>query len=256
MRILFFGDIVGKSGRNEVKAVVKELKAQYQCDFVICNGENSAHGKGITTKIYYDLVNHGIDFITLGNHAFSKSEIKLDFNKLDKMIRPGNIINASVGNWYKIVNINNKKVAIVNLLGAAFMDVCEKSPFEMMEALLDKQEADIYIVDFHGETTGEKLAFAYYFGDRISMMVGTHTHVQTADNRIIKNCAYISDVGMCGPYISILGRDVDEVVTRFISDEKPHYKVAENPACISAVVVEIDEETSKALQIDRLLILP
>ena len=256
MKVMFIGDIVGKKGREKVKELTKKFREEYNLDYVIANGENSAHGKGITKKIYNDLLNNGIDFITLGNHAFSKSEIKLEFNELKKMIRPGNLKDTYVGEWHKCVTINGLTVCICNLLGASFMDVCSESPFKMMEELLNTTNYDLYFVDLHAETTGEKLAFAYHFGNRAQIIVGTHTHVQTSDERIIENCAYISDVGMCGPYDSILGRDKNEVITRFISDEKTRFTVAENEATFCAVVVTIDEEQKKATQIERIYLHP
>lgn len=257
MRILFVGDIVGRSGRDKVKELLPSLKEQYEIDYCIANAENSAHGKGITKKIYHDLLAHGVDFITLGNHAFSKSEIKLDMPTLDKMIRPGNFKDTYVGEWHRRVLIHGKSVRIVNLLGQAFMDVCDRSPFEMMEELLTNTNDDFYICDLHGETTGEKIAFAHHFGSRVQMIVGTHTHVQTADNRIIGKCAYISDVGMCGPYDdSVLGRDASEVITRNLTGEKTRFTVAESEACFSGVVVELDEEKECATSIDRIYVLP
>lgn len=256
MKILFIGDIVGKSGREKVKELTPKLRKTCQVDYVIANAENSAHGKGITKKIYYDLLNNGIDFITLGNHAFSKSEIKLEFNELKNMIRPGNLKETYVGNWYKAVTINGMSVCICNLLGASFMDVCDKSPFPMMEKLLQETNYDMYFVDLHAETTGEKLAFVNHFKNRVQLVVGTHTHVQTADERIIGDCAYISDVGMCGAYDSILGRDTNEAILKFISDEKTRYTVAENEATFCGVVVDFDDSAKKAKHIERIYIHP
>lgn len=257
MRILFVGDIVGRSGREKVKELLPKIREDYKIDYTIANAENSAHGKGVTKKIYYDLLGHGVDFITLGNHAFSKSEIKLDMPILDKMIRPGNFKDTYVGEWYRIIKIHDKSVCICNLLGQVFMDVCDRSPYGMMEELLERTNCDFYICDIHAEATGEKLAFAHYFSDRVHMVVGTHTHVQTADNRIINKCAYISDVGMCGPYAeSVLGRDVNEVILNNRTGEKTRFTVAETEACFSALVVELDEEKLEAISCERIYILP
>lgn len=256
MRLMFIGDIVGKSGRQKVIELTNKYRSEYNLDYVIANGENSAHGKGITKKIYHDLLRNGVDFITLGNHAFSKSEIKLEFNELKNMIRPGNLKDTYVGEWHKTVKINDLSVCICNLLGASFMEVCDTSPFVMMEDLLNTTNYDLYLVDLHAETTGEKLAFANHFSDRVQMIVGTHTHVQTSDERIINNCAYITDVGMCGPYDSIIGRDKDEVISRFISDKVTRFTVAEGESTFSAVIVEFDEESKKAISIDRIYLHP
>lgn len=257
MRILFIGDIVGRKGRDKVKELLPNIKNEYRIDYTIANAENSAHGKGITKKIYNDLLAHGIDFITLGNHAFSKSEIKLDMPTLDKMIRPGNFKDTYVGEWYRIVTIHGKKVCIANLLGQAFMDVCDRSPYELMDELLATTSCDFYICDLHAETTGEKIAFAHHYSDQIHLVVGTHTHVQTADNRLIGKCAFISDVGMCGPYEnSVLGRDVNEVILKNRTGEKTRFTIAETEACFSAIVVELDEEALRAVSCERIYILP
>lgn len=256
MKLLFIGDVVGKTGREMVKEHTKALREEYQIDVVICNGENAAHGKGITSRIYRELLSYGIDFITLGNHAFSKSELKLEFNQLHQMIRPHNLKDAVVGKGHHVIDVNGVKLGIINLLGQGFMDVCEESPFIVMNRILEDMVCDLYVVDLHAETTAEKLAFAYYYQDVIQVCVGTHTHVQTADNRLIGQVAYISDVGMCGAYESILGRDVDEVIARFVSDEKTRFTVAEGPGCFSAVVIEIDEVEKRATSIERILLLP
>lgn len=256
MKIMFIGDIVGRVGREMVKEHVKRLRKEHQLDYVIANGENAAHGKGITSRIYRELLSYGVDFITLGNHAFSKSEVKLEFNQLIQMIRPENLKDAFVGTGHKSVSINGQKVGIINLLGKGFMDVCTESPFEVMDRILEAMPCDLYIVDLHAETTAEKLAFAFRYQDQIQICVGTHTHVQTADQRIIGKTAYITDVGMCGAYHSILGRDVDEVISRFVDDAKTRFTVAEGAGCFSAVIAEIDETAKKAIAVERVLLLP
>ena len=256
MKIMFIGDIVGKTGREKVKELASKYREDYQLDYIIANGENSAHGKGISKKIYNDLTNHSIDFITLGNHAFSKSEIKLSFKECKNMIRPGNLKDQIVGDWYKVVDINGKKVCIVNLLGQSFMDVADGSPFTYMEELLSSTSYDMYIVDLHAETTGEKLAFANYFASRVNLIVGTHTHIQTSDEKIIDGCAYITDVGMCGAYDSILGRDTKETISKFLTNEKTRYTVAEGEATFCAVIVTFDDDSLRATNIERIYLHP
>ncbi len=256
MRILFIGDVVGKSGREKVKELTRQYREEYNVDYVICNAENSAHGKGITKKIYYDLLANGVDFITLGNHAFSKSEFKMEIDNLDKIIRPGNLKDITCGTWYKVVDVDGVKLCIVNLLGRSFIDCADESPFTMMEELLKTVKVDLYFVDFHAETTGEKLAFANNFADRVQTVVGTHTHVQTADERIINNCAYISDVGMCGSYDSILGRDTQETIGLFLNESKSRYTVATGEAQYCAVVIDYDVVKKRAIEIKRIFRIP
>lgn len=252
MRLLFIGDIVGASGRQIVVDHLPVLKETYQPDFIIANGENSAHGKGITLKIYNQLKNAGINCITMGNHTFAKKEIINHLDKCDDLLIPANIKDAELGQSYKIYDINNNKVAIINIYGEAFMNNVEGSPFEAMDDILDEVEADIYIVDFHGESNSEKMIFTHYYNDLVHAVIGTHTHVQTADERIIGQAAYISDVGMCGAKHSIIGRDVDEVIQNVVNKEKTHFKVAIGDAFLNGVIIDIDTDSKKAVSIQRI----
>ncbi|OCN03846.1 metallophosphoesterase [Erysipelotrichaceae bacterium MTC7] len=256
MRILFVGDIVGSVGRNMVINNVARLKDELQLDLVIANGENSAHGKGITRKIYHALLNAGVDVITMGNHTYSKDPIFQFIDEAEQLVVPMNLDPDDRGQHYKVVEVNGYKVCICNVMGEVFMIEVNSSPFDCMKEILRNVEADFYFCDFHGEATSEKLAFAYYFKDDIHAVVGTHTHVQTADNRIIGNTAYISDVGMCGAYESIIGRDVNEVLTRFTTNEKTRFTVAEGEGMLNAVVIDFDEVHKCAIAIKRLQILP
>ncbi len=239
MKILFIGDIVGKMGRQAVNQYLPSLKKQHQIDFVIANAENSAHGKGITAKIYHQLLSYGIDFMTLGNHAFSKADVEKIIEE-PKIIRPLNLDNATGGRGYRVVDFLGISILIANICGTVFMDQVTISPFEAIEPVL-KEKADIKILDFHGEATSEKIAFAFHYGKYFNAILGTHTHVQTADERIINGCAFISDVGMTGPYQSVLGRDTTEVLKQLVAKEKTHYTISENPAVFSAVIIEIDD---------------
>ena len=198
MRVLFLGDIVAKSGRDAVLAKLDALKEQYQPDFVIANAENSAHGKGITFKIYNQLLLAGVDVITLGNHAFSKIEILNHLPSMNHAVRPANMEPFHIGKSYVIKEVNGKHIAVVNLVGKVFMDVCREDPVITMEKLLKEIDADMIFVDLHAEATAEKMTFANYFAPRVTAVIGTHTHVQTADEQIINGCAYITDAGMCG----------------------------------------------------------
>lgn len=256
MKVLFLGDIVGKSGRLCVKEQLPKMKERYQPDLIIANGENAAHGKGITRKIYQELREQGIDVITMGNHTFSKSDIYNFIEEADRLVRPANMEPLGYGQSTCVIEVKGKKVAISNLSGEIFMNNVVDSPFTCMEDILDEVDADLYFVDLHGETTSEKIAFAYHFAGRVNIVVGTHTHVQTADERIVYGTAAISDLGMCGAYTSVIGRDVNEVVTRFTTEEKTRYTVAEGPGIFCGLFVELDDISNRAIKIERIQIRP
>lgn len=256
MKILFIGDIVGSSGREIVRTLLPSLKEEYGIDLVVGNGENAAHGKGITRKIYQQLLDCGIDVITMGNHTFSKNDIFGFIEEADRMVRPANMEPVEYGQHTVVVQVNQKRIAITNLCGEVWMNNVIDSPFYCMEDILNDIDADCYLVDFHGEATSEKIAFTYAFAGRVQAVVGTHTHVQTADERIVYGTAAITDLGMCGAYTSVLGRDVDEIVTRFTTDEKTKFKIALGPGIFCGAVVTIDDESNHATHIERIQIRP
>lgn len=256
MNILFLGDIVGESGRKVVKDNLSNLKLQYQIDLVIANGENAAHGKGITAKIYRQLRDYGIDVITMGNHTFSNDNIYRFIDDVNHLVRPANMDPIEVGQNVVVVEVKGKKIAVCNFLGEVFMYNSNQSPFDAFENILNEVNADIYVVDLHGEATSEKIAFTYNFAHKASVIVGTHTHVQTADERIVYGCAAITDLGMCGAYTSVLGRDVEEILTRFTSNQKTKYTIANGEGILCGVVVEIDDNTNRAKKIQRIQIRP
>ena len=256
MNILFIGDIVGSAGREIVKEQLMQLKQHYDIDLVVANGENSAHGKGITRKIYHQLLDCGIDVITMGNHTFSKNDIYQFIDEADRMVRPANMEPVEYGQHTIVVKVKGKRVAITNLSGEVWMNNVVDSPFYCMEDILNDIEADYYLVDFHGEATSEKIAFTYAFAGRVQAVVGTHTHVQTADERIVYGTAAITDLGMCGAYTSVLGRDVEEIVTRFTTDEKTKFKIALGPAIFCGAVVCIDDASGRAVDIQRIQLRP
>ena len=251
MKILFIGDIVGQAGREAIKRYLPVILENNQIDLVIANGENAAHGKGLTAKIYRQLKNLGIDVITLGNHAFSNDNIFTFIHEVNDVVRPANIEPFDVGYSSTVIEKNGKKIAIHNLSGEVFMYDVTQSPFVTMQRMLKEVKADIHLVDLHAEATSEKIAFTYYFADRLAAVVGTHTHVQTADERIVYGCAAISDLGMCGAYTSVLGRDVDEILTRFTTQNKTRYKIAEGEPIFCGAIVTIDDETNRATHIER-----
>ncbi len=228
MRVLFVGDIVGKSGRDALKKHLPFLKEQYQYDLLIVNGENSAHGKGITENIYNYFISLGVDCITLGNHAFSKDNVFNFIDKYDNIIRPYNMEPEDVGAACYRCTKEGYTIGVYNIYGSAYMDNVTTSPYQAMDELLEKYPSDIKIVDFHGEATGEKYTFMNVYRKEVQMIVGTHTHVQTSDEAIYDDCAFICDVGMTGPYDSILGRDSQEVIDRHVYGEVTRYRVSEN----------------------------
>lgn len=255
MKLLFVGDVVGAVGRKMVFENVPRIRKEENIDLVICNAENAAHGKGITRKIYNQLINSQVDMITMGNHTFSKKNLEEIIDELDKMVRPANMYPLEYGKGYRIFEFNGKKIALVNLIGEVFMVNVSESPFKKMEEILSEIEADIVLVDLHAEATSEKIAFTYEFAKRCTVVVGTHTHVQTADERIVDDhCAAISDLGMCGPYHSVIGRDIDEILRRFKYQEQTRFTMAEGKGIFSGCIVEIDDETNQAISIKRIQI--
>ena len=255
MKLLFVGDVVGAVGRKMVFDNVPRIRKEENIDLVICNAENAAHGKGITRKIYNQLINSQVDMITMGNHTFSKKNLEENIDEMDKMVRPANMYPLEYGKGYRIFEFNGKKIALVNLIGEVFMVNVSESPFKKMEEILSEIEADIVLVDLHAEATSEKIAFTYEFAKRCTVVVGTHTHVQTADERIVDDhCAAISDLGMCGPYHSVIGRDIDEILRRFKYQEQTRFTMAEGRGIFCGCIVEIDDETNQAISIKRIQI--
>lgn len=255
MKLLFVGDVVGAVGRKMVFDNVPKIRKEENIDLVICNAENAAHGKGITRKIYNQLINSQVDMITMGNHTFSKKNLEEIIDEMDKMVRPANMFPLEYGKGYRIFEFNGKKIALVNLIGEVFMVNVSESPFKKMEDILSEIEADIVLVDLHAEATSEKIAFTYEFAKRCTVVVGTHTHVQTADERIVDDhCAAISDLGMCGPYHSVIGRDIDEILRRFKYQEQTRFTMAEGKGIFCGCIVEIDDETNQAISIKRIQI--
>ncbi|MFV0479487.1 MAG: TIGR00282 family metallophosphoesterase [Anaerorhabdus sp.] len=256
MNILFLGDVVGAVGRVMVQSHLAQLKQQERIDLVIVNGENSAHGKGITTKIYHQFKAMGVDVITLGNHAFSKGEILESMKECSMLVRPFNLDGCTAGRGFLQVEVKGLSVLVVNLCGTVFMDHVEKTPYQAMDEIMEEQQADIYFVDLHAEATAEKSIFWNYFKEKVQVVVGTHTHIQTADERVESGSAFITDVGMCGAYDSVLGRDTDEVLKLTIHKEATHYTPANGAGMLNGVVVEVDEVSKKATAIKRIQIRP
>ncbi len=255
MNILFLGDIVGRPGRDIIFHYLPILKKDYAIDFTIVNGENAAHGKGITKRIYNSFKEAGIDVVTLGNHAFSKKEISDHIDVCLDLVFPYNYPN-DLPKKPVIKKVCGLSICVCNILGSAFMMENTMSAYRAMDEILARYEADLYFVDLHAEATAEKLLFAHHYQDRLVAVVGTHTHIQTADERLIGKLAYISDVGMNGAYDSIIGRDIDEMIEAIVHGKKTRYQVALGPAVLCGVVISVDESLRRATAIKRLQIRP
>ena len=259
MKILFLGDIVGKSGRDIVSSLLYGLKKEYGSDLVIANAENSAHGKGITYKIYKQLLNEGIDYISMGNHTFSKAEIYNHIEDMDRLVIPYNHSKRTTDNYYKMITYKGIKFCLTNILGSVLMPEANSDPYTAFKAVLEKTEQlspDFYFVDLHAETTAEKRLFLEYFKDKAKIVLGTHTHVQTADEAILDGCAFISDAGMCGSYRSVIGRDIEESIKSGIEKEKTVYTIASGVGILCGVVIEIDDKNRIPVSIHRIQIRP
>jgi 2',3'-cyclic-nucleotide 2'-phosphodiesterase len=250
MNILCIGDIVGKPGRDFINTRLPKLIEEYNVDFVVANGENCAHGVGITKKTYDELVYAGIDVITLGNHTWAKKEILEFIEDKVNLIRPANFPINNPGRGYTIVEKAGKRVGVINLVGRVYMESYD-CPFRKVDEILAKieNEVDIIIVDFHAEATSEKLAMGWYLDGKVSAVFGTHTHVQTSDERILpQGTGYITDAGMTGPYNSILGVDKDIIIKKFITLMPGKFEVAEGMAIFSAILFEADNKVVKSVK--------
>ena len=252
MKILFIGDIVGKPARNYLKSLVPSLKQELKLDFIIANGENAAGGSSITPDTAKDLFSCGIDVITTGDHAFKKKESREVLASSDA-IRPLNYGDLAAGRGFLIKDVAGTKIAVINLLGRVFMQPVD-CPFKAIEAVLEdiKAQAKVIIVDVHAEATSEKLAFGYFLAGKVSAVVGSHTHIPTADERIIdKFTAYITDAGMTGSFDSVLGREKHQIIERFITNMPVRFNLAQDDVRMQGVVIQVDDSTGEALSIKR-----
>ena len=252
MKILAIGDLVGENSIEKLKKELSNIQEAENIDFTVVNAENVSGGMGITTKSFNQLKNMNIDVITMGNHTWGKKDI-FSFIDDDKLIRPANYSKGIPGHGYTIVEKEGKKIAVVNLIGRTDMGVLSDNPFTCMDNILKKIEADVIIVDFHAEATAEKLAMSYYLDGRISVIFGTHTHIQTADEKILpKGTGYITDIGMTGPINSVIGMDIDASLKRFVTSLPERYKLAEGDCMLNGVVFELDDATNKAKKVYRI----
>lgn len=254
MRVLFFGDIVGRPGRNAIAKVLPELCERFQVEMVGANVENAAGGFGITREIYQQLLEMGIDFMTSGNHIWDKKETVEHIDKMERLVRPANFSERAPGKGLLILESKSGPFAVINLNGRVFMDPAE-CPFEKAEQILKDlaPEVKAVLVDFHSEASSEKSAMGWFLDGKASAVVGTHTHIPTADEKILpQGTAYISDVGMCGAANSVIGVNTEQALKRFLTGIPHRFEVASGPMQVNAVVVDIDPQTGKALSIQRI----
>jgi metallophosphoesterase (TIGR00282 family) len=252
--LLFLGDVVGEPGRSAVIARVPELKHDWALDFIVVNGENAAAGRGITPKITIDLLRAGVSVITTGDHIWDRKEIVPFIETEPRLLRPLNYPSGAPGAGTIVLETAKGKVGVINVQARTFMQPILENPFPLLDAAVNelRRETPIIIVDAHGETTSEKIAIGRYLDGRVSAVLGTHTHVQTADETIFEHgTAFICDAGMCGPIHSILGRAIEPVVTRFLSSLPAPFPIARGETRLRGVVVEIDETSGRALRIAR-----
>lgn len=254
MKLLFIGDIVGQPGRRAVKELVPKLRQQYGLNLVIANGENSAGGSGITPKTAEEIFSVGVDIITSGDHLWDQKEVMELLANEKRFLRPLNYPPGTPGQGSAVFqNGALPPVAVLNLQGRTFMPVIE-NPFLVVRAEVERlrQQTKIIFVDFHAEATSEKIAFARMLDGQVSAVVGTHTHVQTADEQIFPGgTAYLSDAGFTGPHESVLGREIEPVIKRFVTNMPQRFEVAKDRVLLHGAVIEIDDATGRALRIQR-----
>jgi hypothetical protein len=257
VKILFIGDVVGKPGRRAVATLVPKLREERGIDFVIANGENSAHGAGLTGSTVDALLSSGVEIITTGDHVWDQKEIYEIIEHEARLLRPLNFAPSAPGRGATVAQCDGKSpVGVINLIGRVFLPGSD-CPFRAAEAEVARmrKQTNVIIVDLHAEATSEKIAMGRFLDGKVSAVIGTHTHVATADEQILpKGTAYISDVGMCGPHDSVLGRDVEAVLKRFLTQMPQKMEVAEGDVALCGVIVEVEENSGRARSIERIRI--
>jgi 2',3'-cyclic-nucleotide 2'-phosphodiesterase len=254
LTVLFLGDVVGEPGRTAVIARLPELKQKYALDFIIVNGENAAGGRGITGKITIDLLRAGVSVVTTGDHIWDQKEIVSFLNLEPRLLRPLNYPDGAPGSGSIVLETAKGKAAVINVQARTFMQPILENPFRAVEGAVTKirTETPNIIVDAHGETTSEKIALGRFLDGKVSAVIGTHTHVQTADEQIFPGgTAFLCDAGMCGPVNSILGRAIEPIMNRFVSNLPSPFPVAGGEVRLRGALIEIDEITGRALRITR-----
>ncbi len=258
LHILFIGDLVGSSGRKLLRAKLPEMKKKWQVDICIANAENVAAGLGLTATLAHDIQDCGVDIMTLGNHSWSKHEFLYSAENIRHLVRPANVPKAWPGRGYTVYDHPAGKLLVINLLGRVFMEPAD-DPFatadQMLNELKSEQGIKMTVVDFHAEATSEKNAMAWFLDGRVSLVAGTHTHIQTADERILeRGTAFITDVGMTGPINGVIGMERESSLRRFVDRLPAPYEVAKGYSALCAVCVEVDPSTGQARRIERIRI--
>lgn len=255
MKFLFLGDVVGSPGRDAVMTHLDRIKKDHEVDFVVVNGENAAGGRGINPKICIQLLKAGAAVVTTGDHVWDQKEILEYFPTEPRLLRPINFPEEAPGKGSVVLETAKGKVAVLNAMGRVFMNPPLENPLTMLESEIERLSQEgvkIFLVDFHAEATSEKIAMGRALDGKVSLVVGTHTHVQTADESIFPGgTAYLTDAGMCGPDVSVLGREVDSVVWKFRTGLPTRFPVAKGPVRLCGVFVEVDETTGRASSIER-----
>jgi 2',3'-cyclic-nucleotide 2'-phosphodiesterase len=254
LRLLFLGDIIGEPGRKSVIDMVPRLKQEWNIDFIVANGENAAAGRGITPKLTIDLLRAGIAVITTGDHVWDQKELVSFINTEPRLLRPINYPDGTPGSGSIVLETAKGKIGIINVQGRTFMLPALENPFtKLAEVVAEiRKETPVIFVDVHAETTSEKIAVGRFLDGKVSAVAGTHTHVQTADEQIFPGgTAFICDAGMCGPTESILGREIDPIVQRFITSMPVNFPVARGEVKLHGLLVDIDETTGRATAVKR-----
>ncbi len=254
MKILAVGDLIGESGLNKAKEIIKELKEKENIDFIIVNGENVAEGMGITLKHFNNILSIGANVVTMGNHTWAKKDI-FSFINHEQLIRPANYPEGVPGKGYIICKCKDKKIGVINLIGRTEMGILTENPFVIGRKIAEeiKKEVDIIIVDFHAEATAEKVAMGNYLDGTATVVYGTHTHVQTSDDRILpKGTGYLTDIGMTGPKNSVIGMDIEASLKRFVTTLPERYKMAEGECIFNGCIFDINDETCQVDKITRI----
>lgn len=254
MKVLAIGDLIGSSGIKKLKNELPKIIENEKIDFVIVNGENSAEGMGITKRNFEDILEEKVDVITMGNHTWGKKDI-FQFIDHPKLLRPANYPKGVVGKGYNIYSCKNKKIAVINLIGRVDINVLSENPFIIAKEIINKikNQVDMIFVDFHAEATAEKIAMGNFLDGNVTAVYGTHTHVQTADEKILpKGTAYITDIGMTGPKNSVIGMDIQASIKRFETTLPERYKIATGECFLNGIIFEIDDNTNKVNKIKRI----
>jgi metallophosphoesterase (TIGR00282 family) len=256
MNILCIGDVVGKPGRHAVAGLLEDLKKEFNVGFTIVNVENTAGGSGVTSRIARQFLEMGCDVLTSGDHIWDQKELEEYLNEEDRLIRPANFPEGAPGKgWCIKSSSSGVKVGVVNMMGRVFMRYNVNCPFRALDAIIDeiKKETPNIIVDLHAEATSEKVAMGHYVDGRVSGIFGTHTHVQTADEKVLpKGTAYITDAGMTGPHDSVIGQKKENIIRRFLTSLPLRFHVAEGDVQLNGILIDIDEKSGKARSIVRI----